>query len=303
MLLPLISKAILQTIIYADVFDYPLTLNEIWTRLIKVKSQKSKVKTAIQNLRLIRKGNGYYFLENRDNIVNLRKKKEEWSEEKLKIAQDIGGLLKIIPTVKLVGVTGALAVRNVQKEDDIDLFVITSAGLLWTTRLLATLIVELTGMRRHPKEESVNNKICLNMFVDSDHLQIPKRDQDLFSAHEVVQMKLLWERNETYRKFLIANQWVKKFLPNAYNIRHGLNINQDTDTNSWTNTAVRQYLSIFHFSIVEDTLKRLQLWYMRNRRTSEVIKDGIIRFHPQDARKWVMREYKKRIKHLGVMLY
>ena len=43
---------------------------------------------------------------------------------------------------------------------------------------------------------------------------IPEKEQDLFSAHEVCQMKLVWEKERTYQKFLKANQWSQEFLPN-----------------------------------------------------------------------------------------
>jgi len=37
---------------------------------------------------------------------------------------------------------------------------------------------------------------------------------------------------------------------------------------------------------------------MQSRRTTEVVEPGRIRFHPQDARKWVLKEYKERIASL-----
>lgn len=43
-----------------------------------------------------------------------------------------------------------------------------------------------------------------------------------------------------------------------------------------------------------------QLKYMASRRTTEVAEPGRIRFHPQDARKWVLSEYQKRLEKLGI---
>jgi len=48
-----------------------------------------------------------------------------------------------------------------------------------------------------------------------------------------------------------------------------------------------------------ETLARwLQLKYMQPRRTTEVVESGRIRFHPQDARNWVMKEYQIRLERL-----
>jgi hypothetical protein len=49
---------------------------------------------------------------------------------------------------------------------------------------------------------------------------------------------------------------------------------------------------------LEALAQRAQLRYMNPRRTSEVVEPGRIRFHPQDARKWVLKEYQARLKRL-----
>lgn len=54
------------------------------------------------------------------------------------------------------------------------------------------------------------------------------------------------------------------------------------------------------FGQLEALACRLQLKYMAPRRTTEVIEPGRIRFHPQDARKWVLEEYQERLKELGL---
>lgn len=195
------KKAILRTLAYADVFDYPLTAEELYRFLIGQKGRPDYQ-------------DGFYFLKGRQGIVALRKKRERWSKEKLKIAQRVAKWLRLVPTIKMVAVTGALAISNSDKEDDIDLLIVTSKNRLWLTRLLTVLLVELVAQRRRPKDKEIKDKICLNMFLDEAHLGVPKKEQDLFSAHEVCQLKPLWEREGVYQKFLKKNQWVKQFLPN-----------------------------------------------------------------------------------------
>ncbi len=277
------QKAILQTIIYADIFDYPLTKEEIWRGLIECNNVTMQLcNNAIKNIKSIKSKKGFYFMKGRDKLIAIRKERKKYSAEKLKIAREIIHRIKLIPSVKLIGITGALTMENGKKEDDIDLFIISSPGLLWTTRLLVTMLVEITGMRRHPQEKNANNKICLNMFVDEDNLEVPTKEQDLFSAHEVIQMKLLWEKNKTYEKFLFANSWVKKLLPNAITTNNKEQITKNKKTNIFVD-------------LIEELSKRFQLWYMRKRRTTEVIKEGVIRFHPQDARTWIMDRYSSKI--------
>ena len=298
--------AILKTLAYADIFDFPLKADEIYRFLIKkTKNKKQTIEKATQELiraGKIKKKNGFYFLMGREKIVKIRKKREKESRKKLQIVKKISRLLKIIPLVKMTAITGALAMENSKNEDDIDVLIVSKKARLWTTRFLVTILVEILAKRRRPGDKNITNKICLNMFLEEDHLVIPKDERDLFSAHEVIQLKPLWDRNETYQKFLVVNQWVEKFLPNA--IIKTKNKKQKTENPDLKTQKLDRKKSLLNFSIsqflnfCEVFLKHFQLWYMRNRRTTEIVSDGIIRFHPQDARIWILKEYLKRVDSL-----
>jgi len=51
---------------------------------------------------------------------------------------------------------------------------------------------------------------------------------------------------------------------------------------------------------LETIARWAQLKYMRSRRTTEVVESGRIRFHPQDARNWVLEEYQTRLERLRI---
>jgi hypothetical protein len=207
----LMKKALLQTLAYADIFDYPLKEEEIKKFLIGQVVTKNQIWPQLSQV--VQK-NGFFFLKGREKIVNLRRKRQKWSQEKIKKAQNVSHWLKLIPTIKMVALTGALAMENAEKEDDIDFLIITAKKRLWLTRLLTVFLVELVAKRRHPYDQVVKDKICLNMFLDEEHLTVPSRERDLFTAHEISQLKPLWDRNETYSKLIQKNLWVKDFLPN-----------------------------------------------------------------------------------------
>lgn len=54
------------------------------------------------------------------------------------------------------------------------------------------------------------------------------------------------------------------------------------------------------FTKLEALARWLQLKYMKSRRTTEIVEPGRIRFHPKDARKWVLRKYRERLNKLGI---
>ncbi len=198
------QSAILKTLAYADIFDFPLTEQEIRRWLIGPPDGELK----------FAKKQPFYFLKGREKIVAVRKKREKESQKKFKIAKRVANWLKFIPTIKMVAITGALAMNNAHQDDDIDLLIVSQKNRLWLTRLMTVLLTEIIACRRHPADREFKDKICLNMFLDEAHLAVPKKEQDLFLAHEVCQLKPIWEKDGIYQKFIKENQWVRRFLPN-----------------------------------------------------------------------------------------
>ena len=54
------------------------------------------------------------------------------------------------------------------------------------------------------------------------------------------------------------------------------------------------------FAQLEALARWAQLKYMAKRKTTEVVEEGRLCFHPQDARSWVLPKYQKKLKELGV---
>lgn len=272
------ADSMLLTVLYADIFSWPLTREELmrWAILHSPKHIPQKK---------------YFFAPKKQYLVKLRNQKESFAKEKWRIARRSGEWLRYIPSLTLVGVTGGLSRNNVSREDDIDFFCLAAPGTIWITRMLATSMMGLLGLRRRPGDSDVKNKICLNMFMSEDALNVQKQEQDLFTAYEVLQMQPLWERNGIYKRFLISNKWVSRFLPNAWKKR----------VRSTQHTVGRKKI-IFLFTFLEPLARCLQLWYMRNRRTSEVIRPGLLRFHPRDARVWVREAFAERLSRYNLPL-
>ncbi len=211
------EKAILKTIIYADVFNFPLKGWEIHKWLIGAKCSLIQIQQVIS--RLVKKGKiqelkGYYFLPGRKALVARRINCFPQSRMLLGRAKLVAIIFKIIPWVKLIGVSGALSMENAGAKDDIDLFVVTAKNRLWTSRLLMLGVLGILRLRRKSSDSKrqAAGKVCLNLILEEDRLE--QKRQDLYTAHEVLQMKLLWQRDNMYEKFLEINAWVFKFLPN-----------------------------------------------------------------------------------------
>ena len=289
-----VSSSIFITVAYADVFDYPLLAEEVRRRMVGTSLRH--IPPYIPGvIRVSYAGEMFFALAGRSRIVATRIRRRVESTPKWNTVRAVAQVFRWIPTVCLVGVTGGLSVDNARKNDDIDLFFVTKRGTLWSTRLLVTVVADLLRLRRRPNETVVANKICLNMFVSEDALTLPPEEQDLFAAHEVVQMVPLWDRGGAYRKFLKANAWVTYFLPNAWRERY-------------QGVRIKYYGSVIHNTITQilrflEPLARIfQLWYMQKHRTTEIISRGMLRFHPKDARIWVKKKFAKRLQKLDIPL-
>lgn len=274
-----IAGGILKTIIYADIFDYPLTKEEIWRFFIGKKPvNKKQTEKSLFNFD---SRYGYFYLKKRDHIVAKRKIREKESQKKLQIAKRIASILRIIPSVYLIGISGNLSMNNAGEKDDIDIFVISKSGTLWSTRLLLILFLKIMGKHRSKLDTHVENKICINMLVDETEITIPLYRRNLYTAHEVIQMRPIFVRGDVYKRFIAANSWVRKFLPNSIDeiMNYELKINEG-----------------YKKSLIEFLAKKVQFWYMKKYITSEVVSDTILAFHPRDYTNIVLKKYHERVK-------
>lgn len=280
-----LKQAVINTLLYADIFSYPLTKDEIWKWLIGYKISHRNFSQQLKKINCIHKKNNYYYLKTRKKIVNLRIKREKYSGEKYKILNKTVAKLKHIPSVKLIGISGALAINNSDIEDDIDLFIITKKNMVWITRLLCTLVTDICRERRRPTDKNFKNKICLNMFISEDHLALAEPQRDLYLAHEVLQMRPIYQIQNIYARYLTKNKWVQKYLPNAYPKTGELKCEE---INMY---QFPYFIMEIPIIFIEFILKLLQLAYMSKSRTNEVFTCGVIRFHPKDARNWILDKY------------
>ncbi len=285
------EKAVLKTLIYADIFDYPLKINEIHKWLIGRKTTLRQTVTAVSKLSKkskVESKKECYFLPKKTSIVKSRLIKTKQSQIYIKKAQIISQVLKIIPWIKLVGISGGLAMENAGKKDDIDLFIITSKNRLWIARLFILGLLSLTGQRRK-RNGKIAGKLCINILLEEDKLE--QINKDIFVAHEVLQMKVLWQKGGIYSKYLAMNSWAFKFLPNwidqsvvssKYYVSRGKSINSHNTKYIIHNTILNR---------LENLAKWIQLKIMQKPKGLERIEDGALYFHPNDIREGILKRY------------
>jgi hypothetical protein len=194
-----------QTVAYADVFDYPLTADEIHRYLVGVPAGRGTVRAALNGRlpRELSRCGRYFTLVGRESSVQTRKARAANAADYWRRGVHYGRRMSHLPFVRMVAVTGALAMDNMA-DDDIDYLIVTEPGRLWLCRALIVGLVRLAKLR--------GTELCPNYFLSERALVLNERN--LFTAHEVTQMVPL-AGMPVYRQIRAMNRWTFGYLPNA----------------------------------------------------------------------------------------
>lgn len=203
-----LERAILLTVLYADLFDYALTRKELLERLIGTTASPARVEAATSRLgaRYLRISDEFVVWKGREGLIELRHLRRRAAPDLWAGARRYGRWLARVPFVRMVAVSGSLALENARPDSDVDLFCITEANRLWLARLFIVPLSRIT--KRFPGLFPLY--LCPNYILSTSALEVP--DRNLFTAHEVTQAIPVWG-GSTFRSFLAANPWVVDYLP------------------------------------------------------------------------------------------
>jgi hypothetical protein len=201
-----LHTSILKTIAYFDLFNYPLTLEDI-RRFLDIKADEAGISAETEMLvregRLYKLG-AYYSLQDNAALALRRLRGEAHADELLRIASRGARLLYRFPFVRGVCISGSLSKRCADEKADIDYFIITSANRIWIARTLMHLFKKLTFLLGH------QHRFCMNYYVDEDALEI--REKNIFTAIELFTL-LPMCGDEGLDKFFRANDWATEYFP------------------------------------------------------------------------------------------
>ena len=192
-----------QTLAYFKIFNYPLLKEEI--------KKYSKVGNDIDESFLSTfkvDGNNYYGWKLNKENVQKRVLGGIEAEKRLKKGLKRAKFIGKFPFIKSVAISGSLSKGYMEKNSDIDFFIITEPGRLWVAR---TLLVA------YKKIFLLNSRkaFCVNYFVDTNHLEIEEKNR--FTATEIVTLIPSYG-TDIFQKFSQANEWAYQSFPRQ---KHG----------------------------------------------------------------------------------
>lgn len=203
-----IDSAILNTLRYAAVFDYALTRSELHRYLIGAAATREQIDRALDDpTRLngsVSRIRGYITLPYRESSVAARSKWRVQAQPLWDQARCFTRLMAHLPFVRMIAVSGGLAMDNA-RDYDIDLLIVTAPRRLWLVRGFAVALVRLARLK--------GVKLCPNFLLTVNALTVPT--QDLYNAHELAQMVPMYGLH-IHAQMLAQNTWARAFLPNAF---------------------------------------------------------------------------------------
>lgn len=309
--MPPLERAIIKTVAYFDIFDYPLTGWEIYAWLY-VPSADLNISADYQSIRevLLKSNNlqerletkhGFYFLKGRDDIIKTRQKRYLISYKKIKKLKRAVKLWAILPYVRMIAICNNLAFLNAKKEGDLDVFIITAPRALPLVRLL-TVFTSILFFKR-PTANHQGDSICLSFLVDEregniTHLAITPLD--IYLTYWMATIQPVYEYHSgIYRHWLSLNDKLCKFVP--YHIPRTSVILQ-VRTIYFIKKILERLLILF---TKPNLATRLFDWQMRrlprsikakmNQSSSVVVTHSMFKSHLNDRRYEIKHEWEKRV--------
>lgn len=216
-----LRQNILKTLVYFDLFNYPLTKSEIML-FSQEKTDPFSVDEMLNLLlceKIIFKTDEFYSLQNKLQLAERRRRGNLRAVKQLQIAKNVAKILSWFPFVNSVAISGSLSKNFADEKSDIDFFIITDANRLWISRTFMHLFKKLSFLI------GKQDWLCMNYYVDEMCLTIIEKN--IFTAMEIVTLLPL-QGKDCFQNFIEANSWTENYfteksisINNVGNIKKG----------------------------------------------------------------------------------
>ncbi len=276
-----------KVIAFFDIFDYPLTAFEVWEYLGKQVKLEEILTSLEEDRQIISQKNGLYFLSGRENIINTRASRYNYSNRKRKSAERFIKVFKWLPFIKVIALANSIGAHNLRDGSDIDIFVITAPRRIWLTRFILASAAKI--LNRRPTNKNKRDKICLSFYITTENLNLDNLmlpGDDPYFYFWLRTLVLLYNRDSVYEKFLAANH-----LSLAANI-----INEEKSIGEKKNRLLDKFELLFkkiQLIIMSPALKQAM-----NNSTGVVISDQVLKLYLRDNRQEYAEKYGNKIRQI-----
>ncbi len=293
-----LREAIIRTVCYFDLFDFPLTRAEVKSLLCLNEADAAGAEAALALLvagKTLKENGGCLSLFDRDGLEQIRAERQLFSARKWRRARRWARIFAALPGVEFAGVGNTLAYDNARDGSDIDFFIVTAPGTIWRTRFFCAALAAAFDLR--PKNGDNRDKLCLSFFVTTEALDMRALAigaDDVYMRYWTRQMKPLSGNPAAVEEFFSKNHEVARQL-------------------SWASSREKIGRSLV-WRLLSAPLGLLPGAFMRGwqqrhfpkaivdaaarRDGSVVISDSILKFHVSDRRADIYERWQKRVESM-----
>lgn len=294
-----LKQAILATLHYFDLFDFPLTLDELEEYLYGWRAPKEVIVEALGSLPEVAHRDGFFYLKGRDDLVDVRKHRQDLSKKLWRKVELYAPLFAICPFVRMVAVCNTLAYGNVKETSDIDIFVVTVPSRLATARFFMKFLTQIFGVRVH--NEKIAGRFCLSFFVTERSMNLAPLAHpfDPHLAYFVLSIKPFFGFR-THRDFLKANEvwtglYFKRSLvpqPGVWRKRYPVAVFL-----RWISEKILSVFGELGESFFAKHLEKRDQIHKKKfpKSTGIVIRKDVFKFHEHDPREEIAKKFLERL--------
>jgi hypothetical protein len=283
-----LERAIVRTLIWFSLTDHPVSAHEIYKWMLEPehKYEMGQVVRALDVSEYlnqkIQRDQGMYALKGQlpiSKMVRGRRRRFIDAERKFKTLRRWSLFFRLLPGVRAVAAGNTLAWWGTNSESDIDLFIVTEPGTIWSGRFWSVLPFALLGRRPHTGK---SDPFCLSFFATTDALQMEGLclERDRYMAYWIKSLVPVMDKDGCLDKLQQENRWVETFLPNA-SVRQMHH--RHVPINLPSPILQPKVLEPIFRSIQRRRLP-LELRDMANTDTRVVVTDDVLKFHVNDRR-------------------
>jgi hypothetical protein len=200
-----LEVAVLRTVAYASLFDYPLTPEQVGASLVGAAADEAAVLACYRSSpwlqAVVEYAEGFLFLRGRRDVVAERRAREIRTRALVTRHRRVLRIICALPFVRLVALSGSAAHGNVGPDGDLDLFVVTAGARVWSVTLAIVAITRLLGCRK---------AVCANYVVSERALACDPAD--LFTANQILHLRVL-AGEPLFGAVMAANPFVAAYYP------------------------------------------------------------------------------------------
>ncbi len=286
-----LEQSVMRTILWFSQFSYPVTVFELWKWLLEPERVYGlgEVYAVLERSGWLQEKleiqSGYYALKGLriENLIASRQERFLDAERKFRALRRAADYFSLLPGVRSVAAGNTLAWWSTTKDSDIDLYIVTRPGLIWSTRFWLVLPFLLRGRRpTHGQSLNVQDPFCFSFFSTSQRLNVEELciPRDYYMAFWVRSLVPVLDRDGSLRELQTQNRWASQRLPNAQPRAH-----------HHRHEPRRVFPIPFQWKLTESLFRSVQrsrlpghLREMANLDSRVVVTDEVLKFHDNDRR-------------------